>query len=141
MVYSKSKSFRCNTYKKHGGRDSYPQLAYPPSASAFNFQLSIEDPDPVGTVNLLCYAPSHGTRVTGHPLVRPIAAGSLWCHNRQRHEISSRSEETTPLSSVSKTIGRTSGTVRRRSRLPRLGRGCKFIALRSHLQEGRGPSF
>ena len=35
--------------------------------------------------------------------VRPIAAQSLWCNNPQRHRISSRSEETTPLPSVSKT--------------------------------------
>jgi len=32
----------------------------------------------------------------------PIAAKSLWCHNRQRHGISSRSGETTPLPPVSK---------------------------------------
>src|SRR6266581_233691 len=75
------------------------------------------------------------------PPVRPIAAERLWCHNSQRHEISSASEETTPLLPVSKDSERTSGTVRQRSRLPRLGRGCKVIALRSHLQEGLGPSF
>ena len=33
---------------------------------------------------------------------RPIAAKRLWCHNRQRHEISLRYGETTPLPPVSK---------------------------------------
>jgi hypothetical protein len=41
---------------------------------------------------------------------RPIAAKRLWCHNPQWHKFSSRSGETTPLSPVSKTSERTSGT-------------------------------
>src|SRR5437899_4182594 len=44
--------------------------------------------------------------------IRPIAAERFRCHNSQRYGISSRSEETTPLSSVSKTSERTSGTAR-----------------------------
>src|SRR5260370_36299945 len=43
---------------------------------------------------------------------RPIAAKRLWCNNPQRHEISSRSGETTPLPPVSKRRERTSGTAR-----------------------------
>jgi len=42
--------------------------------------------------------------------IRPIADKRHWCHNPRRHGISSRSEETSPLSSVSKTSERTSGT-------------------------------
>src|SRR5260370_25328326 len=71
----------------------------------------------------------------------PLQPNAFGATIRKGREISSRSEETTPLPSVSKTIERTPGTVRRRSRLPRLGRGCKVIALRSHLQERLGPSF
>jgi len=44
--------------------------------------------------------------------IRPIAAQTLWCHNSQRRKISLPSGETTPLSSVSKTSERTSGTAR-----------------------------
>ena len=43
---------------------------------------------------------SHESPVTSSS---PIAAHALWCHNPQRHEISSRSRETTPLLPVSKT--------------------------------------
>ncbi len=75
------------------------------------------------------------------PPIRPIAGGGLWCHNLRRHETRHRPWETTPLPSVSKIRERTSGTVRRRSRSPRLGRGCGSIAMRSHSQEGLGPSF
>src|SRR5258708_105032 len=60
-----------------------------------------------------------------HSPIRPIAAERPWCHNWHWHAKSSRSGETTPLAPVSKTRERTSGTVRRRSRSPRLGRGCK----------------
>jgi len=41
--------------------------------------------------SLLCVCP-----------IRPIAAQALWCHNPQRHEISLRSRETSPLLPVSK---------------------------------------
>src|SRR6266403_6281674 len=44
--------------------------------------------------------------------IRPIAAERFRCNNSQSYGISSRSEETTPLSSVSKTSERTSGTAR-----------------------------
>jgi len=44
--------------------------------------------------------------------IRPIAAQTLWCHNSQRRKISLPSGETTPLSPVSKTSERTSGTAR-----------------------------
>jgi hypothetical protein len=40
---------------------------------------------------------------TFHRIARPIAAKRLWCNNPQRRENSSRSGETTPLPSVSKT--------------------------------------
>jgi len=36
------------------------------------------------------------------PTCRPIAANRLWCHNPQRHQISSPSGETSPLPPVSK---------------------------------------
>jgi hypothetical protein len=42
--------------------------------------------------------------------VRPIAAHALWCHNPQRHKISLRSGETTPLSPVSKSMRADNGT-------------------------------
>ncbi len=47
--------------------------------------------------------------------IHPIAAQTLWCHNSQRRKISLPSGETTPLSPVSKTSERTSGTARSRS--------------------------
>src|SRR5260370_24111484 len=43
---------------------------------------------------------------------RPIAAKRLWCNSPQKHQISSRSRETTPLPPVSKRRERTSGTAR-----------------------------
>src|SRR5260370_10793028 len=112
MAYRKPKSFRCNTYKKRRGRGA----AFPRRSDIQTCGRS-EDPSV------------------------PLQPNAFGATIRKGREISSRSEETTPLSSVSKTIERTSGTVRRCSRLPRLGRGCKLIALRSHLQEGLGPSF
>ena len=68
-----------------------------------------------GPVARLLSFTSHKSRVTSHP-IRPIAAKRLWCNNSQRHEISSRSGETTPLPLVSKDRERTSGTVRQCSR-------------------------
>ena len=59
-------------------------------------------------LNGLCSVPPC---LCGEP-AGPIAGQSLWCNNSQRHRISSRSEETTPLSSVSKISERTSGTAR-----------------------------
>src|SRR5258708_2684185 len=49
----------------------------------------------------------HVPRISGHgprlsPPVRPIAAQPLWCHNPQRHEISSAFGETSSLPPVSK---------------------------------------
>src|SRR6267378_3097367 len=49
--------------------------------------------------------------------IRTIAADGLWCNNPERHKESLRSGETTPLPLVSNNTERTSGTVRRRSRL------------------------
>ena len=49
--------------------------------------------------------------------IRTIAANGLWCNNPERHKESLRSGETTPLPPVSNNTERTSGTVRRRSRL------------------------
>jgi hypothetical protein len=59
---------------------------------------------------------SHESPVTSLA-IRPIAANVLWCNNPERHKESLRSGETTPLPPVSNNTERTSGTVRRRSRL------------------------
>jgi len=87
--------FRCNTYKKHRGGAGVQSLGFTEHAA----------PDT-----------GHGTRSTHLCPILPIAAQPLWCHNPQRCQVSLRSEETTPLPSVSKNSERTSGTVHRRSR-------------------------
>ncbi len=48
---------------------SAASVLIPIRCSTFNFQLWIEDPDPVGTVNLLCAALPRATEHTGpcHP--------------------------------------------------------------------------
>jgi hypothetical protein len=70
-----AKSFRCNTYKKHGGR----------GGRFFSSTFRRWDVQTFRRV-----FPS------------PIAAQSLWCHNLQRRENSLRSGETTPPCPVSK---------------------------------------
>src|SRR5438876_3206333 len=98
MVYEKSKPFRICIYTKQGGGALLPPLC----VSVPLWQTgSFHWPAIRSLPRSLC----------GDP-VRPIAAQSLWCNNSQRYGISSRSEETTPLSSVSKISERTSGTVR-----------------------------
>src|SRR5260370_9148985 len=94
MVYGKVKSFRICTYKKHGGHIPSSQRFFSLPHRARRSQRLVKR-----------------ERVTSHS-VRPIAEQALWCNNLQRHGISSRSEETTPLSSVSNTNERTSGTAR-----------------------------
>src|SRR5213080_4805575 len=114
MVYRKAKFFRICIYTKHGGGALLPPLCVSVSlwqTGAFHWPA----------IRSLRRSPC------GDP-VCPIAAQSLWCNNPQRHRISSRSEETTPLPSVSKTNERTSGTVRRRSR---------FTPIQSGLQVDR----
>src|SRR5216684_5865274 len=108
MVYSKAKSFRCNTYKKHGGGGALADR--PPLCASVPLWQSLIC---LGSRNT-----GHGTQVKGHAVrpIRPIAAKRLWCNNSQRHGNSSRSGETTPLPPVSNTSERTSGTVRRSSR-------------------------
>src|SRR5436853_5512508 len=89
MVYRKAKFFRICIYTKHGGGALLPPLCVSVSlwqTGAFHWPA----------IRSLRRSPC------GDP-VRPIAAQSLWCNNPQRHRISSRSEETTPLPSVSKT--------------------------------------
>src|SRR5229473_2818343 len=95
MVYSKAKSFRCNTYKKHGGGGALADR--PPLCASVPLWQSLIC---LGSRNT-----GHGTQVTGHAVrpIRPIAAKRLWCNNSQRHGNSSRSGETTPLPPVSKT--------------------------------------
>src|SRR6266700_3103900 len=112
MSYSTVNLFRCNTYKKHGGRGA----AFPRRSDIQTCGRS-EDPS---------------VPLQSKPFGATIrkGAGILCDPGKQlRSPRCLRVRE------------RTSGTVRRRSRLPRLGRGCKVIALRSHLQEGLGPSF
>src|SRR5712664_2047209 len=110
MVYSKAKSFRCNTYKKHGGGGALADR--PPLCASVPLWQSLHLPR---VTEHRSRDTSHQSRITRHPS-RPIAAKRLWCNNSQRRENSSRSGETTPLPPVSNTRERTSGTVRQCSR-------------------------
>ena len=64
------------------------------------------NPDSVGTPDIQTLGRSDVRRIS----VRPIAAHTFWCHNPQRHEISLRYRETTPLLPVSKTTRADNGT-------------------------------
>ena len=86
--------------RKHRGR-GYPLVR----RSTIQRRLSRSEP-----------VTSHESPVTSLA-IRPIAANVLWCNNPDRHKESLRSGETTPLPPVSNNTERTSGTVRRRSRL------------------------
>src|SRR5260370_17344176 len=97
MVYERANSFGICTYKKQGAGDGVFPTFLAPTSSTF-------ERSNVSTFR----------RVSA----RPIAEQTLWCNNSQRHGICSRSEQTTPHPSVSKTSERTSGTARQCSRLP-----------------------
>ena len=116
--------------KNGGGPLTIPRVLPPPISKSTRFlsDRSLRTGRDVSLHSFLstfnCQLPTSYAPPTHSP-IRPIAARPPWCHNWHWHEQSLQSGETTPLAPVSKTRERTSGTVRRRSRSPRLGRGCK----------------
>jgi len=65
-AYRNANSFRCTTYTKRGGGGPREPISYLP----FDFPLSIDDPNHVGTVNLRCPAlQDHRPQIT--PAILP----------------------------------------------------------------------
>src|SRR6266704_5609326 len=112
MAYGKAKSFRCNTYKKHRGRGA----AFPRRSDIQTCRRS-EDPSVPLPPNAFGATIRKGAGILCDPGKQPRSPRCLRVRER------------------------TSGTVRRCSRLPRLGRGCESTVFRSHSQVGLGPSF
>src|SRR5260370_14365591 len=79
MVYSKSKSFRCNTYKKHGGETATLNLPIPRLRlhSTFNCRSKIPTLSGLSTSYAMRRPTEHGSRATRSSVpLQPEAFGA-----------------------------------------------------------------